>query len=143
MWPIMNRWDTGLDAFSDLHRLHRQMSRFFDDDVRAASYPPVNVWGNADEVRVAVELPGMDPSKVELTVTGQTLTIQGERLPQEVGESDTVYRRERPVGTFSRSIRLPYEVDNGKIQARYEHGVLKVVLPRHEETKPRKIQIQS
>lgn len=143
MWPVMSRWETGLDPFSELNRLHRQMSRVFDGAARATEFPPLNVWGNAEEVRMAAELPGVDPDKIELTVTGNTLTLEGERPAEKFGEKDEVYRRERPVGRFVRTIRLPFEVDNDQIAARYEQGVLKVSLPRHESTKPRRITVQS
>lgn len=144
MWPTISRVDMRVDPFRELDRLHRQMNRFFDGvSSGSPEYPAVNVWGNKDEVRVAVEMPGVNPDKIECSVDGQVLTIQGERAADHLGEKDVVYRRERMDGSFARSIRLPFDVDNDKIAARYEQGVLKMVLPRHESTKPRKIAVQA
>jgi len=144
MWPAINRWDVGVDPFSELNRMHRQMGRLFDqDDPRGARFPAVNVRGNSDEVRVSAELAGVDPAKIELTVTGDTLTIEGDRPADQLGDNEEVYRRERLAGHFVRTVRLPYEIDNEKIAARYEHGVLKITLPRSEAAKPRRIQVQS
>lgn len=144
MWPIMSRWELDTDPFREMQRWQRQMNRLFDGGRSAAGdFPAVNVWGNADEVRVAVELPGVDPDKMDITVTGNTLTLEGERPGDAVGEQDLVYRRERVHGRFLRTLRLPFEVDNNKIAARYVNGILRITLPRSEETKPRKIQVQS
>ncbi len=143
MWPIVNRWELEADPFAELQRLHQQVSRAFDGGRYVpGDFPALNVWGNADEVRVAAELAGVDPEKIELTVSGNTLTLEGERAPDPVGEDDAVYRRERADGRFQRTVRLPYEVDNEKIAARYTNGVLHIDLPRSETTKPRKIQIE-
>jgi HSP20 family protein len=144
MWPILNSWEMGTDPFRELQRWQRQVNRLFDGP-RGLSreFPAVNVWGNANEARIAVEVPGMDPEKIDLTVTGNTLTIEGERPAESVGEKDVVYRRERLDGRFMRTVRLPFEVDHDQIAARYENGVLYVNLPRSEATKPRKIQVQS
>ena len=144
MWPVMNRWGLEADPFSELRQLHRQVSRLFDGGGGASpEFPALNLWGNADEVRVAVEAPGLDPEKIELTVNGNVLSIEGERPADEVGENDVVYRRERLAGHFHRTVRLPYEVDNDRISARYVNGVLHISLPRSEATKPRKIQIEA
>ncbi len=144
MWPVVSRWELDADPFLELQRWHRQVNRLFDGGrTYKREFPSVNVWGNADEARVAVELPGVDPDKLDITVTGNTLTIEGERPVDTVGEQDVVYRRERVNGRFLRTLRLPFEVDNNKIAARYVNGILRISLPRSEETKPRKIQVQS
>lgn len=144
MWPVMSRWELEADPFGELHRWQRQVNRLFDGSRGLdRDFPAVNVWGNANEARIAVEMPGMDPAKIDLTVTGNALTIEGERAPESVGEQDVVYRRERPDGRFLRTVRLPFEVENDKITARYEHGVLHITLPRSAATKPRKIQVQT
>lgn len=144
MWPIMSRWELDTDPFRELQRWHRQMNRLFDGGrSTSGNFPAVNVWGNAEEVRVAVELPGVDPDKIDITVTGNTLTLEGERPADTVSEQDVVYRRERVHDRFLRTLRLPFEVDNNKIAARYVNGILRITLPRSEETKPRKIQVQS
>ena len=144
MWPVMNRWELETDPFRELQQWQRQMNRLFDGGRSVSrAFPAVNLWGNADEVRVVAELPGVDPGKIDLTVTGNTLTIEGERVPEAAGEQDVVYRQERVNGRFLRTLRLPFGVENDKIEAHYESGILRITLPRSEETKPRKIQVQA
>lgn len=144
MWPLINSWEERVDPFRELERLHRQFNGGAGSRSRfSTEYPPLNVRGNAETVYVSAELPGIDPSKLDLTVTGNALTIAGERSPETIDENDVVYRSERPSGRFNRTVRLPYDVDNDQIGARYEKGVLTITLPRSEATKPRKIQVQS
>ena len=145
MWPLIsNPWSSRVDPFTELNRLQRQMNRLFDTSMhRTADYPAVNILGNESEIRVVAEVPGMDPDKLELTVNGNVLTIEGERAAEPVDEQTAIYRQERGTGRFARAIRLPYEADNEKIAARYQHGVLTVTLPRSEATKPRKIEVKS
>lgn len=145
MWPLIsNQWSNRIDPFTELNRLQRQMNRLFDTSLhRATDYPAVNISGNESEIRVVAEIPGMDPDKLELTVNGNVLTIEGERTAEAVDENSAIYRQERGTGRFARAIRLPYEADNEKITARYQHGILTVTLPRSEATQPRKIAIKS
>jgi HSP20 family protein len=145
MWPNINRWEHRMNPFAELDRLQRQMNQLFDSTsgrYRVSDFPAINLEGNDEKVHVTAEVPGIDPANLDLSVTGNTLTIKGERADLDQQEGDVLYRQERPVGRFMRTIRLPYEVDNSGIEARYEHGVLHITLPRSESTKPRKIQIQ-
>lgn len=144
MWPVMNRFEYQLDPFTELNRLHRRMNRMFQSAMdHTAEFPPVNVRGTADEVVVSAELPGIDPDKLDLSVEGRVLTLAGERAAAAQDEKWVVYRQERSTGAFMRTVRLPFDVDNDRITARYEHGILHVTLPRSEATKPRRIQISS
>ena len=88
------------------------------------------------------DLPGLDPAKIEVTVNeGNQLTIQGERPATEVPGAVWV-RQERPFGKFVRSITLPALVDADRVEAKYENGVLRLTLPKHEAAKPRKIVVK-
>ena len=144
MWPIINQWDRQVDPFHELNRLHREVNRLFDGaGPGGSSFPAVNVRGNAEQVVVSAEVPGINPDKLDITVSGNTLTLEGDRVVEELSEKDVVYRRERPTGRFVRTVRLPYDVDQDRITARYEQGVLRVTLPRSEATKPRKIAVEA
>jgi HSP20 family protein len=103
--------------------------------------PRLNVWSNNDAALVTVQLPGVDPEALDLALDGNTLTLRGERKPLELGEGESLHRRERRVGSFTRTVELPFEVENDSVSARYEHGVLEVTLPRAESNKPRKITV--
>lgn len=144
MWPVIPRFEMELDPFRELNRMQRHIGRLLDGYREEASvFPSVNVWRDGDNAVVLAELPGVDPQSIDVTVTGNALTLQGERKPDSVGEGEVLHRQERGFGSFVRSIRLPFEVENENIEARYENGLLRITLPRSEDTKPRKIQIIS
>jgi HSP20 family protein len=105
--------------------------------------PRLNVWTNPETAVVTAQLPGIDPADLDLSMDGNTLTLRGERKPLELGEHESLHRRERVVGQFTRTVELPFEVDNDSVSARYEHGVLEVTLPRAESSKPKKITVAS
>jgi HSP20 family protein len=107
----------------------------------ASSYPPLNIWGDSDTVYAEAELPGMQLDHLEIYVTEENqLTIQGERRKLELDQG-VWYGQERGFGQFSRTIMLPVKVDADKVEARFEHGVLFVTLPRSEAGKPRRISV--
>jgi HSP20 family protein len=103
----------------------------------------MNMYAGDDDVIITSELPGVDPSGIELTVSGDTFTIKGSREAQELKSDERWHRRERPHGSFLRTVQLPYNVDSGKVVAEFSKGVLKIVLPRAEAEKPRKIAIKT
>jgi HSP20 family protein len=108
----------------------------------ASSFPAVNVWEEGDTVRLEVELPGMDMKDLEVYVTGgNQLTIKGERK-QPTLDKGVWHRQERGYGNFVRVLTLPFPVDPEKVEAKFENGVLRVALAKHESAKPRKIKIK-
>ncbi len=137
--------DVGYDQepFSELRRLQRDMNRLFSGAQGPGTvFPAVNVWSDDNHFIVTAELPGMDKENIHVSVQGDQVTLQGERMADEVTDSVTCHRLERGTGKFSRTLRLPYEVDGDKVAAAYRQGVLKVTLPRAETSRPRKIEIQ-
>ena len=104
--------------------------------------PAVNVWETKDALHAEVELPGVKSDQVEISVVGEELSIKVER-PDIEQEGVTYHRRERGVGSFSRVLRLPVEVDADRVEAELRHGVLTVALPKAESARPRKIQVSS
>jgi HSP20 family protein len=107
-----------------------------------ASAPAVNVYGVPDGWRIRVELPGVAPENIEIESRGRTLRISGKREEPAPAQGDFV-RRERWSGEFSRSLRLPAELDVSRAEASCRHGVLEVSVPRREELQPRRIEIRS
>lgn len=134
-----------LDPFGELstefNRVSDELNRVFGFRSAVAG-PALSLWADADNVYVDADLPAIDQAKLDVTVTeGNQLTIQGERPAPEAKDSVWV-RQERPYGKFARQITLPVLVDADKVVATYEHGVLKLVLPKSEAAKPRKITIK-
>jgi len=134
--------------------LAREMDRLFDSmyssqpfgfvpTIRAPwTFPSVNLWEDDENLYAEAELPGMTIDDLEVLVTADELTIKGTRK-SPVGDSFKPLRRERPVGTFERSISLPMAVDSEAIEARLSSGVLTVTLPKVAECKPRRVEVKT
>lgn len=131
----------------EMSRLQQEMNRLFEgyDGVRrtAPSYPALNVWTNQDGATVTAEIPGISPDDIDVSVVGETLTLSGERRPDELNETGRYHRRERGYGRFTRTLQLPFPIKAEQIEATFHNGVLSVNLPRAEEDKPRKIAVKS
>ncbi|MCS7032684.1 MAG: Hsp20/alpha crystallin family protein [Phycisphaerae bacterium] len=143
-----------LNEFEPLFRIQEQMSRVFDtvfnsdlDGRRfAADYPALNVWEDPDgqTAYVEAELPGMSIDQIEVSVLGNELTISGERRIGSQNEPQQRFewlRRERGQGRFSRTITLPWEIDQDHVQARLRDGVLSITLPKSESARPKKVKL--
>ena len=102
--------------------------------------PAVNVWEKDDALVVEMEVPGVKSDEVDVSVAGGDLSIRINR-PENGPEEVKFHRRERPTGSFSRVLRLPLEVDANRVEAELHDGVLKIVLPKAESAKPRKINV--
>ena len=133
-----------------VHQLRREMDRLiggFLGSVGDVSWPltgrgrpALNVWETDDALKVELEVPGVKSDQVELSVTGDELSIKVER-PDVEQEGTAYHRRERPVGSFARVLRLPTPVDADRVEAEMRHGVLTISLPKSESVRPRKIQV--
>jgi HSP20 family protein len=106
------------------------------------SQPAVNVWEEKDVLKVEMELPGVKSAQLDISVAGGELSVRV-NVPEEVQEGLTYHRRERPVGSFSRLVRLPAEVNADRVEADLRDGVLTITLPKAESAKPRKINVTS
>ena len=137
------------DPFRDLFDLQDHLFRTFGSAVRgredtpmAAGWSPlVDVFEDADSLMLKVEVPEVDAKDVEILVEGNTLTLRGERKLENEEKRDGYHRIERTYGTFSRSFTLPATVDADQIRAESKDGVLRIVLPKKAETKPRQIKV--
>ncbi|HEU5262383.1 MAG TPA: Hsp20/alpha crystallin family protein [Gemmatimonadales bacterium] len=133
--------------------LERQISRLFNDtlgnpdwqyrDSAGASWvPPVDIFEEADAIRIVAEVPGVRPEDIKISLENNVLTIHGMKEQVARERTERVHRYERTYGAFERSFTLPATVDAGNIKATYEHGVLTVTLPKAENAKPRQIEVQ-
>ena len=109
------------------------------DAARPAAIP-MDAYRDGDRFIVKFDLPGVDPSSIDLTVEKNVLTVRAER-PPEVGEENEVLVQERPLGTFVRQLFLGEGLDAENVQANYDKGVLTLVIPVAEQAKPRKVQV--
>ena len=148
------------DPFRELESLRREMDRAFrgvadalglrtaaesaGNVLRRATrpYPRVNVSQDAENVYVEAMAPGLEPNSVEITVLRDQLTLSGERVPTGTAvDRDAYHRSERSVGRFTRTLTLPSEVDDEKVTADYENGILYLTLQKVERARPRKINV--
>lgn len=106
--------------------------------------PAVDIYEEGDDLVLKAELPGLNKDDIEVKVTDDYITISGEKKKEEKVEEKNYYRYERSYGSFSRTFRLPVEIQTDKAKAKFENGVLEIRIPKTEEakTKERKLQIE-
>lgn len=131
--------------FETLFDVHRELDRVLDSGMNGREvWRPLatDIVETPEEVRAMVELPGMNAEDIDITIDDNVLKVSGEsRATVERGE-DTAFRiAERRYGRFERSFVLSRDVDANACEARYENGVLSVVLPKREEARPRRVRI--
>ncbi len=152
MYPSMLR-TTG-DWFADFEQLQDRLDELFGGRTgtssiravgRAGAFPALNVGTSSDALEIYALAPGIDPKSIEVSVEKGVLAVAGERpaLPTRQGEERNVYANERFSGRFRRVIALPEDADPARVEANYRNGVLKIVVPKHEASKPRQIQVSS
>ncbi len=142
------RWPDMPGALEDFERARRQMDRLLSVFTGGASspassgvFPPLIVTEDVDTIYVEAEIPGIKAGDLDISVVGRTLTLSGERKPEEA-ENVNYHRRERKWGSFRKALTLPEDVNTEAIHAECTNGMLKLVLPKAEHVKPRKITIK-
>jgi len=135
-----------LNSFRNMNRLFDEMNRLFHDantTNTGTSWPKLNAWSNENGMKLTLELPGVDPNTVELSLVDNKLSISGE-FPNHVrGENESCHRNERRAGKFNREITLPYRPDADSVTANGQHGVLTITIPKPEADKPKKIAVSA
>ena len=134
--------------FGQLDRMRREFDQLLGDMPRltgrlasAGVFPPINLTENTGNFFVRAELPGVQSDALDIQASGKTLTITGERKIAPENENVCYHRREREAGKFSRVLNLPTDIDVSKIEAKLQDGVLTVVAPKAEASKPRQVLI--
>jgi HSP20 family protein len=145
---------TRFDPLGEMVSLRSAMDRLFEDSfVSPMSWrtvtggetltPAIDVHETPDDIVVTATLPGMKAEDVEITMTGQSLTLRGEFKADEKVERDQYLYRERRFGSFSRSLQLPVRVEGDRAEATFTDGILTLRIPKAEEVKPRQIRINA
>ena len=139
------------DPFRDLRTLQEEVNRLFSTNLtqgfggeglgRGPWNPSVDIYENQDNIVLEAELPGMNRDDFELTVENNVITLRAERQSEKQEDSDNYHRVDRSYGSFTRSFTLPQTVSADTATAEYRNGVLRVTLPKREETKARRIQV--
>ena len=131
------------DPTAFMRSMLRGFDRFTPARMAQPAFPALNVWQGDEAVAITAELPGMDPADIEISVKDSVLTIAGDRKAPDLPESARWHRQERSYGKFTRSVGLPFAASEDKVEARMTNGVLRIVVGRPEEDKPRKIEIKA
>jgi HSP20 family protein len=148
MYPSLTRHSG--DLFADFDALARTVDQLFGlaalpSSIRAAgrgAFPALNMGTTEGALEIYAFAPGIDASKLEVSVDKGLLTIAGERAAEAPAqEQGTVYARERFTGAFRRVVSLPEDVDAARVEASYRDGVLRIVVPKAEQSKPRRIAV--
>jgi len=151
---------TSGDWFADFEQLHERMDELLGGRSgissiravgRAGAFPALNVGTSADAVEIYAFAPGIDPKTIDVSVEKGLLAISGERQAQNGNGSSSgggteernAYANERFTGRFRRVVALTEDADPGRVEATYRNGVLKIVVPKRESSKPRQIQVSS
>ncbi len=140
----LTRWDK-LPTFSTLQEdMNRMLDNFFK---RETSFdmgwsPKIDILENDNDVTVKAEIPGVDPKEIDISITGDTLTIKGEKKEEKENKGEHYHRVERSYGSFTRTIDLPAHVNTDKVEAKNIHGVIEITLPKMEKSKAKKISVK-
>ena len=138
---VLARWD----PFRELEELQERVNRVFQERLRGgegrerAWAPVVDAFEDDESIIIQAELPGLKREDIDIEITEDSLTIRGERKFED--ENKKYMRVERPYGPFARTFAINVPVKLGDVKAKYTDGVLEVVLPKAEETKPKKVQV--
>ena len=136
-------------AYSELDRMRQDMDRLMGDFggrffsmPTAGVFPLMNLTENKNGYSVRAELPGLKAGELNISVTGNSLSISGERKIASEGQDIRYHRREREAGSFNRIVSLPGEVDSDKVDAKLKDGILTVHIPKAEVAKPKQITVK-
>jgi HSP20 family protein len=144
---VLRRWE----PFRDVVGIREAMDRYFENGYTRPHGPKVAYWsqGNLrldayhtpESLVIKAAIPGVKPQEVDVTVTGNTLTIRGEARSEEEVEERSYLMRERRYGAASRTVTLPRGLKTDEIEATYDEGVLTLTIPKTEDAKPRAIKV--
>ncbi len=145
-------WGNGLaDPLLEFESLQEEINRLFEGFrppeprglFERTFSPAVDVMENADRFEILCDVPGLEAGDIETSISGSVLTIKGARRePAGAGRND-VFRTDRRSGEFQRTLQLPMPVNAGQVEAALKDGVLRIVLPKQEELKPRQISVKA
>jgi len=138
-----------------LENIRREMDRLWDsffearprrrgevEELGGEWVPSLDLSETKDNFLVKAEIPGIEPKDVDISLHDDILTIKGQKKQEKEEKEENYHFVERSYGSFTRSIRLPHEVQSDKIKASYKDGILKIILPKSEEAKKKEVKIK-
>ena len=147
--PEIVRWD----PFGEMTQLRHTMGRLFEEGFprpwrlltweTGDGFCPLDLYETDEEVVLKASMPGIKPEDVDISITGDVLTVKGQAKEEEEVKKPNYYRQERRRGTFARSVTLPVQVESDKAEAVFEHGVLTLRMPKAEAVRPKTIKVKA
>ena len=147
MFPL-TKWN----PFKELSSLHTDLDELFNRTfgrtglpsliTEGYRYPAMDCAMKGDNFIVSVELPGIDPKEVDITVAGNLLTVRGERKLEKETKEEDYLMREIGYGSFERTITLPHGVNTEKVKAHYAKGILEITMPAEAAVKGKKVPVE-
>ncbi len=141
------RWD----PFRDIITLREKMNRLFEDavvsrgeekDMISSTWTPsVDIYETGNELVLTAEVPGVEEENIEIKIEDNTLSLKGERKFEKETKEENYHRIERSYGSFYRSFTIPRNVDQEKIKAEHDSGVLRITMPKKPESKPKTVKV--
>ena len=141
-----------LAPFREFDKMRKEMDRLWDSFLEGGLrrkteegrewFPSFDVSETKNELVVKAEIPGMDSKDIDISLSDGMLTIKGEKKQEKEEKEADYHLVERSYGAFTRSVRLPSEVQSDKISASYKNGILKITLPKSEEAKKKEVKIK-
>jgi HSP20 family protein len=152
MSMVVERWrpfGTSMDRWGHVSDIQTEVNRLFDNFFgrpaqapRGRSWTPaVDLYETSDDLVLTMELPGVREKDVAASITGDLLSVKGERRFEFDGKEHQPLHMERAYGTFERLVQLPFPVQADKVKASYRDGILEIRLPKAEELKPKEIKV--
>jgi len=141
---VGGRFGKNVNVFEN--EMNRLFHKFFGNDMPTAysnAFPPVNIYQDKDNIYLTAELPGMETSEVTIDIEQDGIQIRGERKIENKGENLCYSRREREGGTFSRKLTFRSKIDTNQVSAGLKDGILKVTMPKAQDSQPKKIVVKS
>lgn len=125
--------------FYQLRNFQKEMNDLFTTG--RSSFPRVNIYEDGNGIKILAEMPGLSKEHININVLGNQLAIEAEKKQLYEDEDCQIHRSEIDSGKFIRSFNLPYEVNSDHVEAKLSNGILELVLPRAEQSKPKKISV--
>ncbi|MBN2695495.1 Hsp20/alpha crystallin family protein [bacterium] len=138
---MMWRWNSNLPTmFRMLDEIKKEWDGIFFQEKNET--PKVNLWRGKEGAILTAEMPGVDPTTLDISIVGQTVTLTGKTEEKELNEGENFHRKERKSGNFTKTMELPFRIDADKAQASFENGLLNLTLPQMESEKPKTITVK-
>lgn len=146
-WEPLRRWQN-LDPFPEIDTLQRQINRLWDrfipsdgGEIKLGFIPAAEIEETEDAIHLRLEVPGLEAKDIDIQVSPDSVSISGERRSETRVEKAGVTRSEFAYGQFHRVIPLPQTVENDKVEAKYDHGILRLTLPKAEAEKYKAVKV--